>query len=69
MSHVVRLETSEGTNNAAVYVEPDGFRLSVGSGNTKTALHLTPDEARQLASIVETAADAVERMLGVKAPR
>ena len=41
LERAIRLEPSEGSNSAVVYVEPDGFRLSVGSGNTKAALRLT----------------------------
>ena len=62
MSNTVRMEPAEGSNWAVVYVEPDGFRLSVQNDGTSLALRLTPDEARQLAAILGAAADTVEKM-------
>lgn len=62
MPNTVRMDPADGSNWAVVYVEPDGFRLSVQNAGTSLALRLTPDEARQLAAILETAADTVEKM-------
>lgn len=57
----VRIDLEGSPNWATVYVDPAGFRLSIQNDKTSLALRLTPDEARQLASILKTAATTVEK--------
>ncbi len=57
----IRIEIEGETNWATVYVDPANFRLSVQHPKTSLALRLSPDVARQLASILQAAATTVEK--------
>lgn len=57
----IRIDPDESNSPAIVYVDGTHMRLSVGEpGAGSRALVLTPFDARQLAGILQAAADAVE---------